>query len=915
MHSGERAVRSHTWFTPSLSFAVLVTGICVCACNLTPLEATPADEAIRTLRLVPFPKEVKPWEGRYKLPPSLRLDMPDGPMAREAAEQLSDDLTRAGGIKMTRRFMPSGKSWFAWLAEPRVLDGPLDLLTPTVPDKPEAYVIAVNKAVICVSARNERGFLHGIQSLRQLIRANTRDGSIPCVKIRDWPSLRYRGYSDDITRGPSPKLEFLKDELRQTSYLKMNFWTYYMEYQYAFKKHPIIGPKDGSLTPNELKAMVEYGKKCGVEIIGNQQSFGHFEDILRHKKYRPLGETHYVLNPTNEKVYDLLDDLYSEVAPLLESKLFNVCCDETWGLGTGPSKPVAEKIGVGAVYANHLRRLHDLLRDKYGKRMMMWGDIIIKHPEHLPKIPKDTIVLSWGYHAAESFDKVITPFSKSGYEFFVCPGVSCWSRILPDFGVAVTNIHNYVRDGAEHGTLGMLNTTWDDDGENFFTWNWHGLAWGAECAWNASTTPYEEFNRRIGGVLFGEPGDHFGRAIDLLAKAHRLPGYEGMNDKRFWELEFGDKAKPMDKAAARKQADSLLKITQPAIEHLRACRDAARINADWLDYFLFGAERIQLMATRVMDYLAAKDALERARQNEGDSNVLLRTARTKLAKIAEDHRKLKDRYVKLWNRENKPYALDWVTKRFDALIAKCEKAVDDLALAHVPFGTAGASARIEFHRRYERWKKHVASVPPSLSSTFPVKQYYENEPYRNLIALGPAYLPYFTDMAEEDGSSWAPIYDITKWRPEYRRKGDGPTKWVWELDGFPESSSRRGPPGPADLWRFWWEQGRHKVPTVFEGLYRKWKQKESEGNRAEAGKLLKRITNLGLFALPCVVEKVLAGDEGLRPVLVELTDGAISKDTDAATTKAWWQTKKQGWAILWSPAKRYPHPSEEGNGS
>jgi hypothetical protein len=44
----------------------------------------------------------------------------------------------------------------------------------------------------------------------------------------------------------------LKYEAAMASFLKMNFLTYYLESQYAFKKHPSIGPKDGSLTPELL---------------------------------------------------------------------------------------------------------------------------------------------------------------------------------------------------------------------------------------------------------------------------------------------------------------------------------------------------------------------------------------------------------------------------------------------------------------------------------------------------------------------------------------------------------------------------------------------------------------------------------------------------------------------------------------
>ena len=113
----------------------------------------------------------------------------------------------------------------------------------------------------------------------------------------------------------------------------------------------------------------------------------------------------------------------------------------------------------------HVRRIHDLLKSKYGKRMMMWGDIILQHPDKLDQIPKDTIMLTWGYDPRPSFEGQIVPFVKSGYEFFVCPGVDDWSRILPDFGSATVNIQNFVRDGAKHKALGVLNTEWKDDGE------------------------------------------------------------------------------------------------------------------------------------------------------------------------------------------------------------------------------------------------------------------------------------------------------------------------------------------------------------------------------------------------------------------------------------------------------------------
>jgi len=634
------------------------------------------------LRLIPFPKQVKISSGQFELVRQMKIMVNEGPMALQSAMDLKQELARTTGFaRDTFILQPKRENinWSLVLSEDRADDAEFESALGTLPSQSESYKLVVKPRFAAVGARTEAGLVHGIQTLRQLARANVQGHSLPCLSIEDFPSLQLRGFQDDITRGPNPTLKTLESEIRMASLLKMNFFTYYLEHQYEFKKHPVIGPKDGSLKPKEVKALVKYAEPYQVEIIGGQQSFGHFYHILKHQEYANLRETEHILDPTNEESYKLLDDLYSEQAPLMESKLFNVSCDETHGLGTGPSKSLANQIGVGGVYARHMKRIHDILKDKYGKRMMMWGDIILRHPENLNEIPKDTIMLSWGYHAAESFEKAIVPFAQSGYDFFVCPGVSCWGRMLPDFNTAVINIHNYVRDGAKYGAMGMLNTTWDDTGENLFNYNWHGIAWGAECAWNASVTPIEDFNRRIGGVLFGEKGDHFGQAITLLSKTHALPGYGGMHDGRFWQGAFGEL--PANKKTALDEANALLEIINPALAHLQAAKKNAKVNGDLLDFFIFGADRMKLMATRRLDFFAAAEAYEQAGKAvaKGEkAEPSIQNALQVLTTVRDEHAASKERYRELWLRENRPYALDWTLNKFDKYIAEYDKRIAKL---------------------------------------------------------------------------------------------------------------------------------------------------------------------------------------------------------------------------------------------
>ncbi len=639
----------------------------LCCLGLTTMVS--ADEAAR-LRLAPFPKRVELQPGTFSLDAKLILEAP-AESAPLLAAKLQAELARAGLPKLEVRPLPA--TTHALRLSTQGGNG-----TPKFTFEKDAigegYALEVRPDEVICGGVDAAGLSHGVQTLVQLIRANRTDNGLPCLKIRDWPSLRWRCFQDDMTRGPSSRLSTLKQHVDLGAELKMNLFTYYMEYQYAFKKHPLIGPENGSLTPEDLAALVEYAKPRHVDILGNQQSFGHLAHVLKHEQYAPLREASDIISPVKEESYQLLDDLYSEVCPLLPFEMFNVCCDETWALGTGPSKELAKEIGVGGVYVRHIRRVHDLLKDNYGKRMMMWGDIILQHPDKLDQIPKDTVMLTWGYSAAPSFEHQIIPFAESGYEFFVCPGINNWNRILPDFGTTTTNIHNFVRDGAKHGTLGMLNTAWEDDGEALQGYKWHGYAWGAECAWNASTTTPEQFNRRIGAVMFGEKGHHFGQAIELLGQTHRLPGMGSMLNGRFWQNDF---QVSRSVKVTRATAARLLKIVVPAIEHLQACKKEATVNAELLDAFLQGAGRMELIGRRMLDGLRAAKAYTEACETT-DSRIRL-VLLAEVEQLVNDNRRahaeLGREFERIWLSESKPFALDKTLARY----ANVDKWYADLA--------------------------------------------------------------------------------------------------------------------------------------------------------------------------------------------------------------------------------------------
>ena len=635
---------------------------------------TPTVSDASDLRLVPFPKQVNMEAGKgFSLKTKLQLRI----SAKERdvlATSLLDELKRAGFPEPQLIESDSDMPCLTLAAPGVTLNAPLlpDQVCEGLNDVDESYAISVSpNGVVCLG-KSETGLYYAVQTLRQLIRANTEaSGRLPCLTIRDWPSMKYRCFQDDWTRGPSPVLHALFGQFDLGSHLKHNMFTYYMENQFEYKKHPKLSPKDGTMTQEEYKQCVEYAAKQHLIILGNQQSFGHHYKTLAIPEYAHLGEAGYILSPTVEAVYPFLDDLYSEILPLTPFEMFNVCCDETANLAqSGPSKKLAEEIGVGGIYVKHILRLRELLQ-KYDKRMMMWGDIIMHHPDKLDLIPKDVVMMCWYYEPDTSFDALIKPFSESGYEFFVCPGQSNWSVMLPLVNKYSVNIQNFVRDGCANGAIGMLNTGWEDDGEVLHGYAWHAIAWGAECSWNASKTDFADFNKRIGPVLFGAKGDDFGRAIELIGELQTSPELWSAYNSRFWERDFIIQQSP---EIVEKCAKRILEIIQPAIQRLEITKEQATVNAELLDAFLFGARRMELIGMRMLDGLevfrrysaaSAFDITVSAHQKNALDELDAIDGIIEKNRVA--HSTLKTEFVRLWNNESKPFSLDRVISKYENL--------------------------------------------------------------------------------------------------------------------------------------------------------------------------------------------------------------------------------------------------------
>jgi hypothetical protein len=333
----------------------------------------------------------------------------------------------------------------------------------------------------------------------------------------------------------------------------------------------------------------------------------------------------------------MVKSLIDQYVPLFRSKYFNICCDETFDICNGKNAGKDK----GALYLDFTLKIIDHLKS-LGKTVMMWGDVVLNHPETISRFPDDMVMLNWCYDCNPILEN-IDRFAAEKFSQVVCPGTSCWNQFCECVGYAEQNISKMVQKGGECKVMGMLNTSWGDYGAVCpMSCTLYGVVLGAALAWNRKTKVMcEKFDKAVSELVYG---DASGETVKLIRK---LDSYErvlcwgqfvnAMFDNRF--ATWGDTAMPTD--------------ATPFIENAKNC-------------FALAEEfrRLPVQSELTVDLRIMA---------EGEAIISLRTARLIDGVTEIDEARVEnwiERYTESWLRDDKYGELDAVIavmrgKKFD----------------------------------------------------------------------------------------------------------------------------------------------------------------------------------------------------------------------------------------------------------
>jgi len=462
---------------------------------------------------------------------------------------------------------------------------------PTLPM--QGYRLDVSAQGARIVYADDLGLRYARHTLRQLHDA----AAVPSMVIEDHPDHLHRGYMLDISRDRVPTDETLRWLVGVLAELRYDHLELYTEHTYAYADHEVVWRGASPLTAEDLHRLDDLCAAHGIELVANQNTFGHMERWLRHDAYRPMAEcpdgatspfTGRPMPPTTlapgPAAAAFALELVRELTAQIRSPMVNIGADEPFELGQGASAAAVAAQGRAAVYLAHLDRLLRPLVAE-GHHVLFWGDVLRRHPELVTQLPRDGVTaVVWHYEAPSAdagllgtlgpevleslglpddfhrgFAAHVRSFAETGFPFWVAPGTSTWNSLIGRWSNARANILDAAVVGRDRAAGGLLLTDWGDNGHlqpllvSLLPMAYAaGVAWCAEANHAVDVTSVVD---RVGAA----PG--LGGLLARLGDAHLGTGVASVNASGLFAALDPTRPSPLvgrgDPAGLRATADLL----------------------------------------------------------------------------------------------------------------------------------------------------------------------------------------------------------------------------------------------------------------------------------------------------------------------------------------------------------------------
>ena len=390
-----------------------------------------AQTAKKDIAIIPEPLSVKQGAGYFTLPQNIIIESGTQHGLQQSVAVLKDRLSVPTGNKVS--VSNSATNATIRLVINKSVDASIGK---------EGYQLSVTDKNIIIKANNPAGIFYGVQSLLQLFPKEIESAvtvknikwEAPVVEVKDSPRFGWRGLMFDVSRHFFTKAEvkqFIDDMVRYKYNLlhlhltddegwrieikglpkltEVGAWNVKkVGYFGTFSPPTADEPKNfgGFYTQDDIKEIVQYAKERFVDILPEIDVPGHsLAAIVSYPelsctpgadKYRvrsgeeimdwshgqpPIALVDNTLCPANEKVYEFLDKVMTQVAQLFPFEYIHVGgdeCPKNYWEKSDAIKGLMQREGLKnmeEVQSYFEKRLEKIVESK-GKKFMGWDEIL-----------------------------------------------------------------------------------------------------------------------------------------------------------------------------------------------------------------------------------------------------------------------------------------------------------------------------------------------------------------------------------------------------------------------------------------------------------------------------------------------------------------------------------------------------------
>ena len=352
--------------------------------------------------LMPVPALLTWGEGRLRLDTAFTVTIGsparDGRLERAVA-RFRDRLARATGLLLGR-----GKGGLAVRVK-----GPGQKIQS--PSEDESYLLEVRASGATLDAPTTVGALRGLETVLQLVEADSTGWWIPAVRIADQPRFPWRGLLIDVGRHWEPPAA-IERQLDGMAAVKLDVFHWHLSDDQGFRVESRRFPRlqgEGSdslfYTQAQIREIVAYARDRGIRVVPEFDMPGHSTAwFVGYPRYasapgpyaieRRFGVFAPTFDPTREETYRFLDGFVAEMARLFPDRYWHIGGDEVEGSQWKSNPRIrafmrAHRLADNAALQAWFNRRLSAILTRHGRRMVGWDEIL--HPA----LPKTTVVQSW----------------------------------------------------------------------------------------------------------------------------------------------------------------------------------------------------------------------------------------------------------------------------------------------------------------------------------------------------------------------------------------------------------------------------------------------------------------------------------------------------------------------------------------